>query len=336
MNNKKLLYTFIPIVSFTIGLFFEYLTGYFNLQNLWQQLSFIILLIILVLSLIIIIKIAIDIDNSLTKEVNKLKHINTAIDEFSTLKSVKVYTSSINMNEDISEDLKTLENHYSTAAELINNAKSSIVIYNYIDSHPTVKSILRNIKNSINGEDKYNNCCNAIEQYYKAIESKVSSGDIEYTRVTMLPLSYPPTSDININFNEIENTKLSTTLNEFTIDHLKTMNGIYKKRPNKVHLKILPFAVSNYSFAIIDNKNMIIELDRYNLAGYSFPHHILNFKDKLGGEVIKEFKDISEIYLHKTFELNIDRDLKRTIGNIKNTELNLKKDRMKLCIEKYA
>ena len=103
-----------------------------------------------------------------------------------------------------------------------------------------------------------------------------------------------------------------------------------------MHLKLLPFAVSNYSFAIVDNRDIVIELDRYNITGYSFSNHILGIKDKTDGAIVKSFEKIADTYVHKAFGFNSERDWDRTIGEIKNMHKQLNIKEVEKSIKNYA
>jgi len=323
---------YLPIITFALGLVIQY---FWEKLQLNHSFGLTLLLIILVASLIVIFRISNLIQNQISNETSKLQSHNKTIEELISLKGVKIFSSTIEFNDKIHENLESLKRHYQNASNIISRAEESIIVFNYIDSHPAVKSIFQKLENDPNCKEKVKECYSVIRKYYEIIEDKIKNSGVNYTRVTMLPLSYPPINKISEAEYSSENKTFKDSLNRFTYEHINKCLNI-NTRESKIHIKILPFAVSNYSFAIVDNKNLILELDRYNISGYSFSNHILSIKDKEQGDVVKSFESIADEYAHKAFELEVTRDFERTIGEIKNQHLELNKKEIENSIKNYT
>jgi hypothetical protein len=324
-------YILLPVITGIGGLIVQY---YFNVLS--EQDNFIVICIygVLILSFILISWFGYFISDKLTSEVESLKSINSVYDSLSRIGGINVISSSFQINDQIGVNTNSLMAHYSSISKLIQNAEKSIIIFNYIDSHPAINSILSRLQQK--DQEKYNQCTKIIKDYYDMIESKIQYAGLDYTRVTMLPLSYPPLKNIEHDYSNQENTKLSSALNQLTKSHLDNCTKMKNTVNGNVHIKILPFAALNYSFAVIDGQDVVIELDRYNITGYSFSNQILGIKDKIDGEIVKSFTKIANTYTQKAFEFKSERDWERSIGEIKNTHIQLNEQEIKTSITNYA
>ena len=156
---------------------------------------------------------------------------------------------------------------------------------------------------------------------------KLEDSNIQYTRVLMLPLSYPSLPEHGYNFTDFtskEKTRMSEHLNEFSRNHLIKVNELRNKFRDRFIIKIQPFAMVNYSYAMIDKQKVLLELDKYSFEGHSLPDNILEITDVYNGKIVSTFQKLSKSYMKHSFDFEIERDLNRMIGEIKDKEIELK------------
>jgi hypothetical protein len=313
----------IPLLMFALGIVINYLVTNNSLVPS-LEISIILFAIIETLVLLIILYIFYKLWKKRESEEREFNRVSSFLDKHLQLNNVNVYSSDLSFTDRIFSNVEEIEKYYNEVISTINSAQKSIQIYNYIDNHPKLTAVLKQLKKE--DQASYKRVHDTISSYYKALEEKLSKEEISYSRYIMLPISHSSAQNnfTPNNYEVKEKTKLEDHLNEFSISHIKEILKISKSQKHRINIEVLSFSMLNYSFGIIDDKKILLELDKYSVLGHSLPNNILHITDQENGHIVTSFRNMVKPYLKHAFPLDPDRDFKRTIGDIKNKEVELR------------
>lgn len=161
-------------------------------------------------------------------------------------------------------------NYYETTGEHYRRANKNIIIFDYLWSHEILR---RRVAES----DDVKAIC---KKHYQAIEEhfdKSQEQEINYSRILMLPIGFYSEKKMYDEEYPCEDKTISDLISPITMEHIKSVLDIKDtlKSKNRILIKILPLAIINYSFAIIDYEKLMLELDFYNIIAKPRPNILL-------------------------------------------------------------
>lgn len=213
---------------------------------------------------------------------------------------------------------KFSDDYFSALQKVVKEARSYIYVLDYMAHHKP-----KNVFVDQAGISKIS-LSKQYAEYYKAIETTIHEHDLQYLRVLQLPLGTKQNQRIEEKMAEAVKLIFAEAYEHICkLDNCENFN-----------LFILNEAIRPYSMAIIDDKYLICEYDRYGKSGEAYPDVL--FIDKVGelGEEseLKKFIIQQKEYIERILDLhpnenNISvkkRHKKVNLAQFKTAKENLK------------
>lgn len=292
-----------------------------------------------VFSIALLIALATSVYIGLNSQLRRYEITQNTIDKLITSKTTSIEFVNPDMRDDIKFQGERIRKYYETTTEFIKKANKSLIIFDYLGYHDTFNIVMQKLKQSKDSE--HNKLHASIEksctEYYETINSHFDptapkEKQLKYTRVLMLPMSFP-----EFDIERGQSRKIKDYLNQITLTHV---TELYKKRKDysfsrHIHLKITPFALTNFSFGIIDSRKLLLEIDTYNILGRCLPSHLFIIHDDENGNIVSPFKGHFESFYDKAEDLSDLKMLEMTIKEFTDKVSEDKKDRLEESRKHY-
>lgn len=244
--------------------------------------------------------------NKLSGQLDSLNKIQDDIGNLTKARAISIDFFSHKRSFSKEIEVSKIEKYFESIMKFVLESKDHMTFFDYIGDHNYLTRLMnKDKKGNDNFEDEFKIIKKKGEEYFQTIYDHLTSsmGNIHYHRIFMLPLIHVDKNNENkvqeymeANFGELT---IKDIMSEGAYQHICKMLSLKEKDgalKGRVHIKILPFSISNHSYAIIDNKKLIIQLAFYNINSYPLPNQIFAIHDDVDGTIVKPYREYFNIY----------------------------------------
>ncbi len=330
-----------PLVTLFLGLSVSLLPTEYKEMGYYKSLFLILIVLCIVFAIMILIYVALAIYDRLENQILRYAEINDYVEDLAKAKAVYVESVSQNVQDNIKSEGERIKDYYTSTTKFIDKAEKSIIIFDYLGCHATFNHVVEKLGKEEQDLKKaiINNCT----EHYKTIASHFEhdtvmrrDSKLRYTRILMFPISCPSITSPNMEFDITNSPTIRESINQITLEHIEELFKKKKKFKGRIHFRILPFPITNFSFGIIDNKKLLLELDYYNIIGKPLPNHLFIIHDDENGNIVKPFKSHFLTFYDKAEDLEDLEMLDMTMAEFKNEMIRRRKRRIEKSLKNYT